>query len=92
MGSDEGGRGRTRGAHALRSKGARRDDGGGWEVVEGLVSGFCACRPLCAGVDLVSSNSEDRRSCGFIGPIEPELGAPFQRMLGAFVRLAEPRR
>jgi hypothetical protein len=29
---------------------------------------------------------------GFIGPINPELGALFHRVIGTLVRLIEPRR
>jgi hypothetical protein len=28
---------------------------------------------------------------GFIGPLEPELGVLFQRVIGTLVRLTEPR-
>jgi hypothetical protein len=28
---------------------------------------------------------------GFIGPIEPELGALFHRVIGTLIRLVEPR-
>jgi hypothetical protein len=29
---------------------------------------------------------------GFIGPLDPELGALFHRVIGTLVRLIEPRR
>jgi hypothetical protein len=29
---------------------------------------------------------------GFIGPLDPELGALFHRVIGTLVRLMEPRR
>jgi hypothetical protein len=29
---------------------------------------------------------------GFIGPVEPELGALFNHIIGTLVRLVEPRR
>jgi hypothetical protein len=29
---------------------------------------------------------------GFIGPLDPELGALFHRVIGTLVRLVEPRR
>ena len=35
---------------------------------------------------------ETAEAMGFIGPIEPELGALFDRVIGTLVRLVEPRR
>jgi four helix bundle protein len=35
---------------------------------------------------------ETAEAMGFIGPIDPELGALFDRIIGTLVRLIEPRR
>jgi four helix bundle protein len=35
---------------------------------------------------------ETAEAMGFIGPIEPDLGAHFHRVIGTLVRLVEPRR
>lgn len=35
---------------------------------------------------------ETAEAMGFIGPIDPELGALFHRVIGTLVRLIEPRR
>ena len=34
---------------------------------------------------------ETAEAMGFIGPVEPELGALFDRVIGTLVRLVEPR-
>jgi four helix bundle protein len=35
---------------------------------------------------------ETAEAMGFIGPVEPEIGALFHRVIGTLVRLIEPRR
>ena len=35
---------------------------------------------------------ETAQAMGFIGPLDPELGALFHRVIGTLVRLIEPRR
>ena len=35
---------------------------------------------------------ETAEAMGFIGPVEPELGALFDRVIGTLVRLIQPRR
>ena len=35
---------------------------------------------------------ETAEALGFVGPIDPELGALFNRVIGTLVRLIEPRR
>jgi hypothetical protein len=35
---------------------------------------------------------ETAEALGFAGPVEPELGALFNRVLGTLVRLAQPMR
>jgi four helix bundle protein len=35
---------------------------------------------------------ETAEAMGFIGPLDPELGAQFHRVIGTLVRLIEPRR
>jgi four helix bundle protein len=35
---------------------------------------------------------ETAEAMGFIGPLDPELGALFHRVIGTLVRLTEPRR
>jgi len=34
---------------------------------------------------------ETAEAMGFIGPIEPEVGAQFHQVIGTLVRLIEPR-
>jgi four helix bundle protein len=46
----------------------------------------------CASAREALSCWETAQALGFVGPLEPELMALFQRVIGTLVRLVEPRR
>jgi four helix bundle protein len=46
----------------------------------------------CASAREALSCWETAQALGWVGPIDPELAALFQRVIGTLVRLVEPRR
>jgi len=49
------------------------------------------CLPLPSAREALAC-LETAEALGWVGPLEPELGALFQQVIGTLVRLCEPRR